>query len=118
MLELNSKQLASIGETQVRNNLADFLNKHLGGKAPLQLDQLDAELDAIITQCKKVGLRSQRAIAAFAVACSLFGNERVMNDPSIINILSDRNSPQIDRALLIEMWAAVAYSEYRRAQGG
>jgi hypothetical protein len=32
--------------------------------------------------------------------------------------LSDRNSPQIDRALLIEMWAAVAYSEYRRAQGG
>lgn len=118
MLELNRKQLSTVGETQLRNNLADFLNRHFGGKAPLQLDQLDAELDAVINHCKKAGLRSQRAVAAYALACSLFGNERVGNDPSIIGILADRSSSQIDRALLIEMWTATAYSDYRRAQGG
>ena len=53
MLELDRKQLSTIGHTQLRNNLADFLNRHLGGKAPLQLDQLDAELDAVIAHCQK-----------------------------------------------------------------
>ena len=118
MLDLNRKQMAAIGETQLRSNLADFLNRHLGGKAPLQLDQLDAELDAVIEHCRKAGLRSQRAVAAFALACSLFGNDRVAGDPSIVAILADRDSTQIDRALLIEMWTAAAYSDHRRAQGG
>lgn len=118
MLELDRKQMSAIGETQLRSNLADFLNRHLGGKAPLQLDQLDAELDAVIAHCRKAGLRSQRAVAAYALACSLFGNERVGNDPSIIGILADRSSPQIDRALLIEMWTATAYSDHRRLQRG
>lgn len=118
MLALDRKQFTTVGETQLRNNLADFLQRHLGGNAPLQLDQLDAELDAVIAHCRKAGLRSQRAIAAYALACSLFGNARVGNDPSIVNILADRNSAQIDRALLIEMWTATAYSDYRRAQGG
>ncbi len=118
MLQIDRKQMSTIGETQLRNNLADFLNRHLGGKAPLRLDQLDAELDAIIAHCRKAGLRSQRAVAAYALACSLFGNDRVANDSSIIGILADRNSPQIDRALLIEMWTATAYSDYRRASGG
>lgn len=118
MLELDRKQMTAIGETQLRNNLADFLNRHLGGKVPLQLDQLDAELDAVIAHCRKAGLRSQRAVASYALACSLFGNERVGNDPSIIGILADRSSPQIDRALLIEMWTAAAYSDYRRLQRG
>lgn len=118
LLEIDRKQMTAIGETQLRNNLADFLNRHLGGKAPLQLDQLDAELDAVIDHCRKAGLRSQRSIAAYALACSLFGNQRVGNDPSIVGILADRSSSQIDRALLIEMWTAAAYSDYRRAQGG
>lgn len=118
MLELDRKQMAHVGDTQLRNNLADFLNRHLGGKQPLQLDQLDAELDAVIQHCRKTGLRSQRAVAAYALACSLFGNDRVGNDPSIIGILADRNSSQIDRALLIEMWTAAAYGDYRRGQGG
>jgi hypothetical protein len=117
MLELERKQMSTIGETQLRNNLADFLNRHLGGKAPLQLDQLDAELDAVINHCRKAGLRSQRAVAAYALACSLFGNDRVGNDPSIAGILADRNSSQMDRALLIEMWTASAYSDFRRGQG-
>lgn len=118
MLELDRKQMATVGETQLRSNLADFLNRHLGGKAPLRLDQLDAELDAVISHCRKAGLKSQRAVAAYALACSLFGNDRVANDPSIIGILADRSSAQIDRALLIEMWTAAAYSDYRRVQGG
>lgn len=118
MLALKRKQMAAIGEVQLRNNLADFLNRHLGGKAPLRLDQLDAELDAVIANCRKAGLKSQRAIASYALACSLFGNDRVANDPSIVGILGDRRSPQLDRALLIEMWTAAAYGDYRRTQGG
>ena len=102
----------------IRNNLADFLNQHFGGKAPLQLDQLDAELDAVIAHCQKAGLKTQRAIASYALACSLFGNDRVAGDPSIVGILADRSSSQIDRAMLIEMWTAAAYSDFRRAQGG
>ncbi|MFT4179235.1 MAG: hypothetical protein QM612_07200 [Thermomonas sp.] len=118
MLAVKRKQMAAIGEVQLRNNLADFLNRHLGGNAPMQLDQLDAELDAVIDHCRKAGLRSQRAVAAYAVACSLFGNMRVANDPSIVGILADRSSSQLDRALLIEIWTAAAYSDHRRAQGG
>ena len=118
MLAVKRKQMAAIGEVQLRNNLADFLNQHLGGKAPLQLDQLDAQLDAVIAHCRKAGLKSQRAVAAYALACSLFGNDRVAGDPSIIGVLADRSSSQLDRALLIEMWTATAYSDYRRTQGG
>lgn len=118
MLAVKRKHMAAIGEAQLRNNLAEFLNRHLGGKTPLRLDQLDAELDAVIAHCRKAGLKSQRAVAAYALACSLFGNQRVGNDPSIVQILSDRRSPQIDRALLIEMWTAAAYGDYRRTQGG
>lgn len=118
MLDFNRKQMATIGEVTFRANLADFLNRHLGGKTPMPLDQLDAELDAVIAHCRKSGLKSQRAIAAYALACSLFGNDRVASDPSIIGILGDRDSSQIDRALLIEMWTAAAYADYRRAEGG
>ncbi len=118
MLALKRKQMAAIGEVQLRNNLADFLNLHLGGQTPLQLDQLDAQLDAVIAHCRKTGLRSQRAVASYALACSLFGNERVGQDPSIIGILADRNSSQMDRALMIEMWTAAAYGDFRRTQGG
>jgi hypothetical protein len=118
MLELDRKQMAAVGEAQLRNNLADFLNRHLGGREPLQLDRLDAELDAVIAHCRKTGLRSQRAIAAYALACSLFGNDRVAGDPSIIGILADRSSSQLDRALLIEMWTAAAFGDFRRSQGG
>ena len=100
MLAVKRKQMAAIGEVQLRNNLADFLNQHLGGKAPLQLDQLDAQLDAVIAHCRKAGLKSQRAVAAYALACSLFGNDRVA------------------RALLIGMWTASAYGDYRRSHGG
>ena len=118
MLEFDRKQLASIGEANLRNNLADFLSRHIDGIASLPLDRLDAELDALIAYCRKAGLKSQRAVASYALACSLFGNARVAGDPSIIGILADRNSSQTDRALLIEMWTASAYSDYRRAQGG
>ena len=114
MLAVKRKQMAAIGEVQLRNNLADFLHLHLGGKSPLQLDQLDA----VIAHCRKAGLKSQRAVAAYALACSLFGNDRVAGDPSIVGILADRSSPQIDRALLIEMWTASAYSDFRRSHGG
>ena len=118
MLAVKRKQMAAIGEVQLRNNLADFLHLHLGGKSPLQLDQLDAQLDAVIAHCRKAGLKSQRAVASYALACSLFGNERVAGDPSIIGVLADRSSSQLDRALLIEMWTATAYGDYRRTQGG
>ena len=118
MLALKRKQMAAIGEVQRRNNLADFLGRHVEGIGALPLDRLDAELDAIIAYCRKAGLKSQRAVASYALACSLFGNERVAGDPSIIGVLADRSSPQIDRALLIEMWTATAYGDYRRTQGG
>ena len=118
MLAVKRKQMAQIGEVQLRNNLADFLNLHLGGQMPLQLDELDAQLDAVIAHCRKTGLRSQRAVASYALACSLFGNDRVGQDPSIIGILADRNSSQMDRALMIEMWTAAAYGDFRRTQGG
>jgi len=48
VLAVKRKQMAAIGEVQLRNNLADFLHLHLGGQSPLQLDQLDAQLDAVI----------------------------------------------------------------------
>lgn len=118
MLALKRKQMTAIGEAQLCHNLAEFLNLHLGGQTPLQLDQLDAQLDAVIAQCRKTGLRSQRAVASYALACSLFGNDRVGHDPSIVGILADRNSSQLDRALLIEMWTAAAYGDFRRTQGG
>ena len=118
MLALKRKQMAAIGEVQFRNNLADFLGRHVNGIGTLPLDRLDAELDAIIAYCRKTGLRSQRAIAAYALACSLFGNERVASDPSIVAVLADRSSSQLDRALLVEMWTASAYADYRRTQRG
>ena len=118
MLEFKRKQMAAVGEAQLRCNLAEFLQRHLGGDAPMRLDRLDSELDDIIAQCRKAGLKSQRAVAAYAVACAIFGNTRVAGDPSIIAVLADRQSPQIDRALLIEMWTAAAYGDVRRAQGG
>ena len=118
MLAVKRKQMAAIGEVQLRNNLADFRNQHLGGKAPLQLDQLDAQLDAVIAHCRKAGLKSQRAVAAYALACSLFGNDRVAGDPSIIGVPADRSSSQLDRPLLNEMWTEAAYGDYRRTQGG
>ncbi|MBN8263520.1 MAG: hypothetical protein J0M21_02570 [Xanthomonadales bacterium] len=117
MLAIKRKQMAAIGEVQLRHNLADFLNRHLGGATPLPLDQLDAELDAVIAHCRKAGLKSQRAVAAYAVACMLFGNARVAGDPSIVGVLADRGSPQLDRALMIEMWTAAAYADYRRGTG-
>ena len=118
MLALKRKQMAAIGEVQLRNNLADFLGRHVEGIGALPLDRRDAELDAIIAYCRKAGLKSQRAVASYALACSLFGNERVAGDPSIIGVLADRSSSQLDRALLIEMWTATAYGDYRRTQGG
>ena len=48
----------------------------------------------------------------------VINDDRVAGDPSIVGILADRSSAQIDRALLIEMWTATAYSDYRRTQGG
>jgi hypothetical protein len=72
----------------------------------------------VIAHCRKAGLRSQRAVASYALACSLFGNDRVGHDPSIVNILADRTSSQLDRAMLIEMWTAAAYGDFRRTQGG
>lgn len=117
MLAIKRRQMAAIGEVQLRNNLADFLNRHVDGMTALPLDRLDAELDAIIAHCRKTGLRSQRAVAAYALACSLFGNQRVGNDPSIASVLADRSNTQLDRALLIEMWTAAAYGDYRRSQG-
>ena len=118
MLEIKRKQMAAIGEAHLRSNLADFLSRHVDGIGALPLDRLDAELDAIIAYCRKAGLRSQRAVASYALACSLFGNDRVAGDPSIVGILADRSSAQIDRALLIEMWTASAYGDYRRSHGG
>ena len=118
MLALKRRQMAAIGEVQLRNNLADFLGHLVEGIGALPLDRLDAELDAIIAYCRKAGLKSQRAVASYALACSLFGNDRVAGDPSIVGILADRSSPQIDRALLIEMWTASAYSDFRRSHGG
>lgn len=117
MLAIKRKQMAAIGEAHLRHSLADCVSRHFGAQLPLPLDQLDAELDAVIAYCRKAGLRSQRAIAAYAVACVLFGNRRVAQDPSIAAILADRGSPQLDRALMIEMWTAEAYADYRRMQG-
>lgn len=116
MLEFDRKQLASIGEVQLRDNLAAFLNRHLGGNEPVRLDELDAHLDQLIAHCRKSGLKSQRAVAAYALACALFGSDRVGNDPSIAGILADRSSPQLDRALLIEIWTAGAYGDYKRSK--
>ena len=48
MLAVKRKQMAAIGEVQLRNNLADFLGRHVDGLSSLPLDRLDAELDAII----------------------------------------------------------------------
>ena len=114
MLAVKRKQMAAIGEVQLRNNLADFLHLHLGGKAPLQLDQLDAQLDAVIAHCRKAGLKSQRAVAAYALACPLFDNDRVAGDPSLVGLLADHSSPQTDHALLIEMWTESAYNDLHR----
>ena len=83
-----------------------------------RLRRARGQLDAVIAHCRKAGLKSQRAVASYALACSLFGNERVAGDPSIIGVLADRSSSQLDRALLIEMWTATAYGDYRRTQGG
>ena len=65
MLALKRRQMAAIGEVQLRNNLADFLSRHVDGIGALPLDRLDAELDAIIAYCRKAGLRSQRAGTAW-----------------------------------------------------
>ena len=75
MLAVKRKQMAAIGEAQLRNNLADFLGRHVDGLSSLPLDRLDAELDAIIAYCRKAGLRSQRAVASYALAWNGSSNQ-------------------------------------------
>ena len=68
MLALKRKQMAAIGEVQLRNNLADFLARHVEGIGALPLDRLDAELDAIIAYCRKAGLKPDAAVIVATVS--------------------------------------------------
>ena len=89
------------------------------GATPLPLDQLDAELDAVIAHCRKARLKEpaggRRLCGGLHV---LFGNARVAGRSQHRRGARGPRQPATRIALMIEMWTAAAYADYRRGTGG
>lgn len=116
MLQFKRKQMAAIGATQLQHNIIEFLRRQLPEEtAALPEDELEAGTAALIEHCRKHGLTSQRAVAAYVLAAFVCGSQAVLGDPVLGRMLADRRTPQDERGRLIEIWLADAWGHHQRA---
>lgn len=104
MLQFNRKQMAAIGESNLRTRLRGFLGEHFPPLRSMPAEEVDRELDQLIAESRQQGLRSQRAVALYALANVALGRERVEADPTVRRILAARERPLADRTLMLEIW--------------
>ena len=109
MLELNPQQFQAMGQSLFRDNLADFLRLHVAGLAETPRDRIDALVESAIKDCSQAGLHNQRAIAAYSLACALFGKQRLERDPGVTQVLADVDASDAQRAALLALWTLNAY---------
>lgn len=109
MIQFKRKQLAAIGERNLHEKMRRFLANHFPQAAAMPRAAFDAEMDALLLECRNHGLRSQRAVAAYVLANFVLGREFVAGDAALRGILSARERPNQDRALLIELWLTQAW---------
>lgn len=114
MLEFSRKQMAGIGRQHLQQSLQGFLTRHLPQASQLPPAQLRELLDRTITECRTLGLHSQRAIAAYALAACTLGSAAVRDDPTVQRILAQRELPQAHKALLLQTWLARTGAELAR----
>lgn len=117
MLRLNRKQMAGIGQDHMRQALRDFLARYFPGAAQVPEAEMDAAIDDVIEHCRAHGLRTQSAVATYALASYVFGREVVDSDPAVREILQARERPSQDRALLLQVWLIRAWGNLQRSQG-
>lgn len=115
MLQFNRRQMASIGGQHIRTELQHFFARHFPQAEPPPPGTIEADIGATIEHCRSHGLRSQRAVALYALAAYVFGQETVRNDPGLNAILQAREQPAANRALLIEIWLTQAWGSLQRA---
>lgn len=113
MLRFDRKQLKLIGDSHMKHSLRDFLCRHFPQALEQPREQLDVALDEILVRCRRYGLNSQRGVAAYALACFVFGDARIDAEPALAPALRDRSKPQADRALLIEIWLTQAWGSFQ-----
>lgn len=113
MLRFDRKQLKHIGDSHMKQSLRDFLCRHFPEALTFPAGKLDGAIDAILARCRQYGLNTQRGIAAYALACFVFGDARIDDEPALAPALRDRSRPQEDRALLIEIWLTQAWGSFQ-----
>ena len=114
MLEFDRKQMSSIGQQHLLQSLQGFLTLHLPQASQMPPAQLRTTLDTLIGECRTLGLSSQRAIAAYALAACTLGTATVRDDPTVQQILAQRDLPQAYKALLLQTWLARVGAELAR----
>ncbi len=114
MLEFNRRQMDGIGELHLRQSLQGFLTRHLPQASQMPKAQLRDVLEQTLGECRQLGLTSQRAIAAYTLAASALGSETLRGDPTVQDILAQRQLPQAHKALLLQTWLAQMGAELAR----
>lgn len=117
MLRFNRKQMAGIGQAHMRNALRGYLARHFPAAAQAPAAEMDSVIDTVIDRCRAHGLRTQGSVATYALACYVFGQEKVEADPAVRDILQARDRPPRDRALLLQIWLTQAWGTLQRTQG-
>lgn len=117
MLRFDRRQLRRIGGIHLHQSLRDFLALHVPQVLDLPEGELSRSLEAVIERSRQLGLNTQRGVAAYALACALFGQEQVDAEPALSGALRDRQRDQVDRALLIEIWLTQVWGSFNRAGG-
>lgn len=113
MLNFKRKQMAAIGQVQLHANIVDFLRRHFPEDAAALADgELETRTGELIEQCRKRGLTSQRAIAAYALSAFVCGSDTVATDLALTRLLSDRRTPADERGRLVEIWLANTWQQY------
>lgn len=113
MLDFKRKQMAAVGLSQLQGNIVDFLRRHFPEEtAAMPVETLHANVAGLIEQCRKRGLTSQRAIAAYALSAFVCGSDTVATDPALTQLLSDRRTPADERGRLVEIWLANTWQQY------
>lgn len=114
MLQFNRKQMASIGDRSLHARLRAFLGEHFPQLRSMPEEEVDRELGQIVEESRQQGLRSQRAVALYALANVALGRERVAGDATVRQILAARDRPLADRTLMLEIWLTQTWGSLQR----
>ena len=116
MLELSPQQFEAMGQSLFRENLANFLRMHVAGMAEAPQEHVDALIEGALERCTLAGIQGQRAIAAYALASALFGEQRLARDPAVAQVLADVDAGDAQRAALLALWTLNAYRHAEREE--